>query len=211
MSTSIRHRDAFTILEALIALGVGSAVILLFLAVRVTVTRAFRTATAQRDATLVAERALDLFVRELRAAQTGRDGSYPIRVAEDQELVMLSDVDSDGEAEWIRYALVNPNAEQGGTIERSIVEATGTPPRYDEGTAVTTVVARGVRNVQLPLFTYYSANYPKDTANNPLTTPNRLAGTRYIRMEIAINLDPRTTTTTTVVSGVAIRNLREGL
>ncbi|MDO8599061.1 MAG: hypothetical protein Q7S02_03045 [bacterium] len=195
----------------LITLSVGAVVLLLAVAITVVTSRAFRTANAQRDATVVAERALDFLVREIRTAQTGLDGGYPIRTAEDQELVILSDVDGDTEAEWVRYMLVNPDALEGGTLERSIVEASGSPPRYDPNAAVTTTVARGIRNGERPLFTYYNANYPKDAVGNPLPTPSRLSETRYVHLELDVNLDPKATSTTTVASGVAIRNLREGL
>lgn len=204
-------RRAFTVVEALIALSVGALVLVLAIAILVTASRAFRAATAQRDATLQAERALDVLVRDLRGAQTGADGGYPIRTADDQALVILSDVDGDARAEWVRYVLVNADAAAGGTLERHVAAASGTPPRYDPANAVVTTIARGVRNGQRPLFTYYAASYPKDTIGNPLPTPSRLSATRYLRMELDVNLDPQATTTMTVASGVAIRNLWEDL
>jgi len=207
----MRHRNGFSLLEALIALGVGAAILILAIVVGVTTNRTFRAAVAQRDAAVVAERALDLFTRDVRTAQTGLDGGYPIRIADDRTLIILSDVDGDAEAEWVRYALVNPDAAAGGTLERSVAEASGTPPRYDEASAVTTTVAHGIRNGERPIFTYYSANYPRDTAGNPLPTPSRLAETRYVEIALDVNIDPASAPTTALASGVAIRNLREGL
>lgn len=206
-----RKSEGFSLLESLIALSVGAAILVLVLAIGVRANRAFRTAVAQRDAITMTERALDLFTRDARAAQTGLDGGYPIRVAEDRTLVILSDVDGDAAAEWVRYTLVRPDAADGGTLERSVAEAGGVPPHYDEATATTTTVARGIRNGERPIFTYYTANYPKDTASNPLPTPSRLSETRYVEIGLDVNVDPKAAPTTTITSGVAIRNLREGL
>lgn len=202
-----RERLAFTLVEALVVLAVTAAVLLLITSLSVSTNRRFRTAVAQRDATVIAERALDRIVREIRAAATGADGSYPIRTANNQDLVVLSDVDGDGTAEWLRYALVGPNAPEGGRLERSVAEPIGIPPRYDPATAVTTVLARGIRNSDRPIFSYYGPDAARDPGGDPLPTPSRLSDTRHIRIELLVNLDPPVTATTTVVSAATIRNL----
>ncbi|MBI4434427.1 type II secretion system protein [Candidatus Uhrbacteria bacterium] len=198
---------AFTLVETLVVLAVTAAVLLLITMMSVSTNRRFRTAVAQRDATIVAERALDRIVREIRAAQTGADGSYPIRTASDRELIILSDVDGDRTAEWLRYALVAPTAREGGRLERSVAEPSGTPARYDPATATTTVLARGIRNEARPIFSYFGPDAARDPNSDPLPTPSRLSDTRHIRIELLVNLDPAATATTTVVSAATIRNL----
>jgi prepilin-type N-terminal cleavage/methylation domain-containing protein len=202
----IFHRG-FTVLEVLVVLAVTAAVLLLITSLSVSTNRRFRAAMAQRDATVVAERALDVLVREIRTAATGADGSYPIRTTNDQELVVLSDVDGDETTEWLRYALVAPNDPMGGRLERSVAEPSGTPPRYDPAAATTTVLARGIRNGNRPVFSYYGPDAARDPGGDPLPTPSRLSDTRHIRIELLVNLDPPVTATTTVVSAATIRNL----
>jgi len=49
---------------------------------------------------------VDLFVREVRETRDGADGSFPLSLAQDQEIVFYSDVDDDNLAERVRYYLV---------------------------------------------------------------------------------------------------------
>ena len=205
-----RERSAFTLLEALTVLGVGAAVLILIIGMGVTWNKRFRTAVAQRDAATIADRALDRLTRDVRSARLGEDGGHPLRIAGDQEIVFTSDVDGDGAAEWIRYTLAEPNAPTGGWLERSVAEPSGTPPRYDPATATTEVIARGIRNGERPVFAYYRVDYPTRPEGNPLPAPVRLSETRHVRVELAINLDPPATPTTTVTTAATFRNLWEG-
>ncbi|MDP3771506.1 MAG: type II secretion system protein [bacterium] len=206
----LRLAAGFTLVEVLTVLAVTAAVLALLVAISVSMGRSFRVATAQRDATITAERALDRLVGDVRAARIGADGGHPLRTADDQELVITSDVDDDGDAEWVRYTLVDATSPDGGRLERSVIEASGAPPRYDLANIVTDVLARGIRNESQPIFTYYRIDYPTQPSGNPLPAPIRLSETRHIRMELAINLDPVAIATTTVTSAATIRNLREG-
>jgi len=52
-----------------------------------------------------AQRGIDIMVREIREAQYGDDGSFPIEKAEDKEFIFYSDIDKDGATERVRYFL----------------------------------------------------------------------------------------------------------
>lgn len=52
-----------------------------------------------------ARRGIEIMIKEIRAARTGDDGSYPIEKAEDKEFVFYSDIDGDGKTERVRYFL----------------------------------------------------------------------------------------------------------
>jgi type II secretory pathway pseudopilin PulG len=57
-----------------------------------------------------ARRGIETMVKEVRAARTGEDGSYPIEKAEDKELIFYSDIDGDGKTERVRYFLGTVNS-----------------------------------------------------------------------------------------------------
>lgn len=57
-----------------------------------------------------ARRGVDLMGKEIRSAQPGDNGAYPIEIADDKQFVFYSDVDNDNKVERVRYFLgsVNP-------------------------------------------------------------------------------------------------------
>ena len=57
-----------------------------------------------------ARRGIEIMVKEIRQAQTGEDGSFPIEKAGDKEFIFYSDIDKDGQAEKIRYFLGTINS-----------------------------------------------------------------------------------------------------
>ena len=57
-----------------------------------------------------AKRGIETMVKEIRAARTGEDGSYPIEKAEDKEFIFYSDIDGDGKVERVRYFLGTANS-----------------------------------------------------------------------------------------------------
>lgn len=100
-----------------------------------------------------ARRGVELFVRDVREATYGDDGSYPLAVIGTSTMVFYADTDLDGGIERIRYELI------GMSLFRNVTDATGTPPTYTGG-SVTTTVSAHVRNPEegIPLFRYYNAS-----------------------------------------------------
>jgi len=95
----------FTAIEALISimifsLATGVITGFIFLSYR-THNYAFEESTAINEA----RRGVEMMTREIRAAKTGDDGSYPIERADDKQFIFYSDIDKDGETERVRYFL----------------------------------------------------------------------------------------------------------
>jgi hypothetical protein len=96
---------AFTAIEALISivifsLAMGAITGFILLSYR-THNYAFEESTAVNEA----RRGVELMTKEIRAAKTGDNGSYPIEVADDKQFIFYSDIDKDGETERVRYFL----------------------------------------------------------------------------------------------------------
>jgi hypothetical protein len=101
-------------------------------------------------------------------------------------VTFYADSDQDGQTERIHYF------RDGSTLKRGVrLPTAGTPVTYANGDATVTTVATAVVNTgSEPVFTYYNANYPGDTTNNPLATPIAIANARLIKVHLAMNIDP---------------------
>lgn len=99
-----------------------------------------------------ARRGTELFVRDVREATYGDDGSYPLGAMGTSTVIFFSDTDADGAIERITYSLLSTK------LYRHVADPIGTPPVYSGGS--TTTVSEHVRNVEdaLPVFRYYNAS-----------------------------------------------------
>ncbi len=123
---------------------------------------------------------LRIITDHIREARDGEDGSYPLFLADDQEIGIFSDIDNDGSTERVRYFL------DGTQLKRGVVESSGDPPLYNLGNETVTVIGDTVTNGIVPVFTYYNRDWPGDTTNNPLDPGERLLYTRYITMSLQV-------------------------
>ncbi|OGM14647.1 hypothetical protein A3D84_00140 [Candidatus Woesebacteria bacterium RIFCSPHIGHO2_02_FULL_42_20] len=144
--------------------------------------------------------------RELRSARSGDNGSYPLEIAGDWEIIFYSDIDYDGNAERVRYFLAD------STLTKGIIEPTGFPITYPAGNEFVKIISENVRNGIEPVFYYYNSNWPLDTVNNPLAQPLRLSDTRLIGILLRLNSDSSGPDDDYILeSTIAIRELKDNL
>lgn len=96
---------AFTLIEVLMTIAIF---VLAFGVINGLVVMIYRTHSYERDQSKAIEearRGVEIMTKEIRQAQTGEDGSFPIERAGDKEFVFYSDVDGDGAVERVRYFL----------------------------------------------------------------------------------------------------------
>jgi len=151
-----------------------------------------------------ANRVVSKFTKELRDARTSDEGSHPLVTTDDTEIIFYTDYDYDGDIERIRYT---QNANQ---FIKGIIEPSGDPISYPEGTETETVLTENVVESVDPSFYYYNENWPTDTVNNPLAAVDRIADTRLVRIILTINVrqdDP--SSQFTLESNSQIRMLKE--
>jgi prepilin-type N-terminal cleavage/methylation domain-containing protein len=124
---------------------------------------------------------LSIMVRELRNTRAGDNGAYPLELANDQEIIFYSDIDSDDATERIRYFLA------GAILSKGTIDPIGTPATYPTASEKIKIIANNVRNLGTPIFYYYNGDWPNDTVNNPLPSPARLSETKLMRVYIKVN------------------------
>lgn len=104
--TPSSNQAGFTFVEVIMAsfisamLVVGAALLWYYF------TSSYNFSFEMSQALELAQSNVNTMVRELREAQIGESGEYPLAVAYDDELVFHGDIDNDGLVERVRYFLV---------------------------------------------------------------------------------------------------------
>lgn len=115
---SFIHNFGFTLIEALVAIGIfGFAVVTVSVFILIFY-RTYNYSFQQAAAIEEARKGIETMAREIRKAQTGEDGSYLIEKADDNEFIFYSDIDQDGAVERVRYFLGGTSQ---GTLSRECV------------------------------------------------------------------------------------------
>lgn len=156
------------------------------------------------NASLLASRAVNRMVGDIRKVRQADDGGYPIDSGDQFDLKVYMDVDGDGTTDRVHYYLSS------GAIYRGITRPNATiPVTYPSGDQTTTIFANYISNTASdPVFYYYNRNYPSDTVNNPLATPVNIEDVRLIKIHLLVNIDPiNAPNNVNVESFVELRNL----
>ena len=175
-----------TLVEMVVAISIATLLLTAFSALFIRSLRTNAFILEEGTTALTNQRAVDRLVQDIRRARQADNGSYPMVSGSDFSLTFYADSDGDGKTERIHYFLSN------GLLKKGVrLPTAGTPVTYAAGDATETTVGLAVYNTSSePIFTYYNANYPGDTANNPLATPVSIANVRLVKVHIAMNIDP---------------------
>lgn len=162
-----------------------------------------RVTILQSRANETARLRLKRIARELREIRISDTGAYPIAEMTAQRIIFYANVDDDLATERVRYELVGTN------LERGITEPSGNPLVYDAGNEDTAVVASSIQNGDVPVFVYYTGNYPDDTV--PLD-PMDVTEAKYIEFKLIVDADVnQDPDPVEVISQVQLRNMKTNL
>lgn len=180
---------AMTLVEMLIAIAVATIAMqgMTFLFLKTWDTNKF--ILEEGLASAAASHATNKMVIQLRGAQQAENGSYPIALADDFDLMFYVDVDNDGVIERVHYFLdlATDQLKVGVTDPDRTVQ----PATYVAGDQTVSIIANYVVNDATdPIFSYYNDNYPGDTTNNPLTTPAGVGVIQLVRVRLLLNINP---------------------
>lgn len=150
----------------------------------------------QEEAINQARKAAEIIGEEIRGANNSDNGSYPLALANDHEIIFYSDADDDDSMEKIRYYIYN------GTIIMREKIVSG-PSRDYLQTPSAREVARYLNNQSEPLFIYYGRNGLETDIINEI---------RMIGINIKINVTPwRSPNDYYVATDINLRNLKDNL
>lgn len=155
-----------------------------------------------------AQTGMTTLIREIREARSGDNGAWPLIDAADNSFIFYSDVDNDGRTDRVRYFI------NGTALQKGVIPPTQVPVTYPAGNEVFSTIASSIDTSSGPLFTYYNGNWPSDAVNNPLPANQRIANTRYVGINLQINVASGSGSTAQpfqLTSGVQIRSLKNNL
>jgi Tfp pilus assembly protein PilV len=122
----------------------------------------------------------------IRGASQSDNGSYPVKSANDNDLILYSDYDKDDVIERLHFY------KSGQSVLMGVREPTGTMPiTYASGDeSIITIASHIINDANNPIFEYYNQDYPGDTTNNPMTTPASVSAVRMVKIHLYININP---------------------
>jgi len=128
-------QQGITLLELTIAVAIFVILIFAWNNFAIQSYRSTAFGQQQLEAIRQAQKGIDLMAKELRELGTAEDGSYPLELANDQEIIFYSDIDQDVYTERVRYWL------EGSNLKKGITEPSGDPLTYDPLTEVASTVS----------------------------------------------------------------------
>lgn len=196
------NNKGFTILEMIIALGVGSMLVLASSWFLISSLRQSNIVFDQLASQSDGRRVLHDVVNDVRRAVPSSVGAYPIETAGTSTLILYANVDSDNYIERVRYFL------SGNILRRGVINPSGSPLTYPSGSEAVTDVAHYVANTtSTPIFTYYDESYTGTEAS--LTQPVSTTQIHVITVTLDMEKDPaKSPVPIRVQSTVQVRNLK---
>jgi len=197
-----KNKKGFTLLELLVAMGIFSFVLITATWFLVDGLRYNTIIWDQLEGQNDGRRVLQEVVNIVRRAEESSIGSYPIALADDNELIIYSNVDNDSYRERVRFWL------EGTTLKKGIIKPSGDPLGYS-GEESIVEIAHYVVNIaeNTPVFYYYDEDYTG--IEDPLDTPADTPVIRLIRIKLEIEKNPdKTPVPLLVESVVQVRNLK---
>jgi len=194
-----------TLIEVLVAIAITSIIGLGLVSLQYILSQNQIAITKSYKSIDDANYIVSLIAKEIRMARESDGGSYLLNTAGDQEIVFYSDIDLDGQTEWVRYFLSDTN------LIKEIIKPSGYPIIYDPSEKTSFLVTENVRNLSEPLFYYYNEDWPDDVSNNPLNISDRLSKTKTVKIFLRINQDDNPEKDYSIESLSQIRSAKENL
>lgn len=159
------------------------------------------------DTTDQARIAMFNFTNELRNATAGNDGSYPLNLTNNSQVILYSTYGSPANTivNRIRYYV------SGTTLYKGVTTPSGNPLSYNIAAEKSSIVITNLGNATTPVFYYYDGNYIG--TNAPLAQPINVNNVKYVALNLILpKQDSRGDTTTfNITGGGTLRNLKTNL
>ena len=155
---------------------------------------------------MIASQGVNKIVNYLRRTKQGDNGAYAIQSANGNDLIVFCDYNKDEVTERIHLYKSGQNILMGVTVPTDTI-----PKTYPSGDqTIITITSYVVNDAGSPIFSFYNADYPADSVNNPMTTPASVADIRLVKINLIINSNPtRFQNNIDLQSFVEMRNLND--
>lgn len=142
------------------------------------------------------------FLNDLRRASYSSIGAYPIELANANQIIFYSNVDTDSWKERVRYFVSTT------TLMRGITKPSGNPLSYSSVNEVKTEVAHDLNNTTT-IFYYYDQSYDGVNSTSSMSIPVDISKIRMIGIKLWLDLRPNVSPAPLYIEGkTEIRNLK---
>lgn len=195
----MKNRHGFTLVEIILALGMG--VLIIFVISRFATTISGLEGIVNEKLSIQQDlvQSLQVVTTEIRSATPSELGAYPIVTASSTEFTFYSDVNRDGLVDRVRYFFNT------STLEKGVIVPTGLPFAYVSSSEVVVPVITGVK-INSSIFSYFGET--ATSTENPLVDPITLSDIRFVSVSVTADVSSSTPRPTTHSQTVTIRNLR---
>jgi len=196
----IKNKKGLTIVEMLIAISIFTMGIAGFSLLFSKSWENNKFILQSGEASFAASRGVQTTIDVLRNARQSDNGSFAIVSADDNDLIIYSNIDDDSDTERVHYYLDNGTFKEGWTDPTDDI-----PPIYPAGDQTVKDLANDVVNdAGEPVFEYY------DIDNNLLSTPPTVNDVKMVKVYLEININPiKAPNNINIQSYATIRNLSE--
>ncbi|MDO8561215.1 MAG: type II secretion system protein [bacterium] len=195
---TFRAERGMTLIEVVVWISMLAAVLLAITTSLLYFYRVNKYAIEQSSAVTSAQSGIEHLVRTIREAAYSSQGAFPVVSIGANDFVFYADVDTDLLIEKIHYYVSDTSLKEG------VTDATGDPPAYTADESVSTL-SDYVHNLDqdVTTFRYY------DVSGAEITDYERWAYVRFVKVNVAVNVDPNKLPNQLVLSSsAAMRNLK---
>jgi prepilin-type N-terminal cleavage/methylation domain-containing protein len=196
---------AFTLIEVLTTIAIMTSIMVVVSLFQYNVLNYNRSAATSLINATEAQNILKNVARELRSAEPGENGEYPIASVATSTITFFADLNADGKSEKIRYYI------SANTLYRGVILPVGLPAVYSSANETRKILTTGLRNSSsTPIFQYYSSTY--NGTSTPLSYPITISTIRLVRVDLRVDSDPnKSPIVRTYSTQVQLRNLKDNL
>ncbi len=142
------------------------------------------------------------FLNDLRRASYSSIGAYPIELANANQIIFYSNIDTDSWKERVRYFV------SGATLKRGVTKPSGNPLSYNSANEVSADVAHDLNNTTT-IFYYYNQNYDGVNSTSSMSFPVSISSIRMVGIKLWLDLRPNVSPAPLYIEGkTEIRNLK---
>lgn len=153
-----------------------------------------------------AQKLLRPMTAEIRSASQSSSGAYPIDAFAAHDLAFYSDIDNNGQKDWVRYYV------SGTTMYKETIAPSGTPLSYNSANKKTSTFMTGVRNISdgISTFRYFSSAHTGGSTGEVIPGTGNIQDIRLLKITIRSDADPnKPPAPIDVTTQVSIRNLKQ--
>lgn len=177
------NNQGMTLLETLVAMGIFIMMIASVVEIMLWGNHGKDVVFEQLSTQNEGRQVVQDFVNDLRRANVSSIGSYPIELAQSQQIIFYSNIDSDSWRERVRYFL------SGNTLKRGIIKPSGTPLVYNSAAESVVDIVHDVANSSTPIFYYYDQNY-SGVSSTAMTYPIKISAIRMVGIKLMLEEKP---------------------